>query len=232
MNSCDSESLPEESRGGEPREQGSVGITSPLLDRAVGTPTSGSKTTLQSSKARNTYHRVLQSSGIEKSIDHNPGQAKDDSHRTSGVKHTMQKQTLGTHLLRQRSSRNTEATTRDQSLKTSTNIPDLHKVEKEQPGVTTRDTEQPCEKQHLTTGTAPSDLRKVEGPQAEPPCTSGTPRGQGTTPYSATTDGTKERGHRDKTQVTSGKHTATTLVTIGKQVATRQHVVTSNRVAT
>ncbi|MQM00115.1 hypothetical protein Taro_032847 [Colocasia esculenta] len=32
----------------------------------------------------------------------------------------------------------------------NTNIPDLHKVGKEQPGVTTRDTEQPCEKQCLT----------------------------------------------------------------------------------
>ncbi|MQM08048.1 hypothetical protein Taro_040900 [Colocasia esculenta] len=61
-NSCDSESLPEESRGGKPREQGSVGITSPLPARVAGTPTSGSKTTLQSSKARNAYHRVLQSS--------------------------------------------------------------------------------------------------------------------------------------------------------------------------
>ncbi|MQM03863.1 hypothetical protein Taro_036642 [Colocasia esculenta] len=56
-----------------------------------------------------------------------------------------------------------------------------------------RDTEQPCEKQRLTTGTATSDLHKVEGPQAEPTCTSDTPRGQGTIPYSATTDDTKER---------------------------------------
>ncbi|MQL96833.1 hypothetical protein Taro_029510 [Colocasia esculenta] len=104
----------------------------------------------------------------------------------------MRKQTLGTHSSRQRSSRNTGATTRDQSLKTSTNIPDLHKVGKEQPGVTTRDTKQPCEKQCLTTGTATSDLHKVEGPQAEPTCTSDTPRGQGTTHSGATTDGTKE----------------------------------------
>ncbi|MQM17441.1 hypothetical protein Taro_050412 [Colocasia esculenta] len=50
-----------------------------------------------------------------------------------------------------------------------TNIPDLHEVKEEQPGVTMRDTEQPREKQHLTIGTATSDLHKVEGPQAEPP---------------------------------------------------------------
>ncbi|MQM14718.1 hypothetical protein Taro_047653 [Colocasia esculenta] len=43
-------------------------------------------------------------------------------------------------------------------------------------------------------GTATSDLHKVEGPQAEPTCTSDTPRGQGTTPTGATMDGTKERG--------------------------------------
>ncbi|MQM06803.1 hypothetical protein Taro_039631 [Colocasia esculenta] len=49
--------------GGEPHEHGLVGITSPLPARAAGTPTSRSKTTLQSSKAGNAYHRVLQSSG-------------------------------------------------------------------------------------------------------------------------------------------------------------------------
>ncbi|MQM16525.1 hypothetical protein Taro_049481 [Colocasia esculenta] len=82
---------------------------------------------------------------------------------------------------------------RPESHDTSTNILDLHEVGKEQPGVTTRDTQQPREKHYLTIGTVTSDLHKVEGPQAEPPCTSDTPRGQGTTPYSATTDGTKER---------------------------------------
>ncbi|MQL95457.1 hypothetical protein Taro_028123 [Colocasia esculenta] len=81
---------------------------------------------------------------------------------------------------------------RPESYDTSTNIPDLHEVGKEQPDVTTRDTEQLCEKQHLTTGTATSDLHMVEGPQAEPPCTSDTPQGQGTTPTGATTNGTKE----------------------------------------
>ncbi|MQL79166.1 hypothetical protein Taro_011606 [Colocasia esculenta] len=64
---------------------------------------------------------------------------------------------------------------RPESHDTSTNIPDLHEVGKEQLGVTTRDTEQPCEKQCLTIGTATSDLDKVEGPQAEPPYTSDTP---------------------------------------------------------
>ncbi|MQM08581.1 hypothetical protein Taro_041437 [Colocasia esculenta] len=80
---------------------------------------------------------------------------------------------------RQWSSRNTGATKRDQSLKISTDIPDLHEVGKEQPGVTTRDTKQPREKHRLTTGTTTSDLHQVEGPQAEPPCTSDTPQGQG-----------------------------------------------------
>ncbi|MQM13910.1 hypothetical protein Taro_046836 [Colocasia esculenta] len=82
---------------------------------------------------------------------------------------------------------------RPESHDTSTNIPDLHEVGKEQPGVTTRDTEQPCEKQRLTTSKATSNLHKVEGPQAEPPYTSDTPQGQGTTPTGATTNGTKER---------------------------------------
>ncbi|MQM09334.1 hypothetical protein Taro_042201 [Colocasia esculenta] len=82
---------------------------------------------------------------------------------------------------------------RPESYDTSTNIPNLHEVGKEQPGVTTRDTEQPREKHRLTTGTATSDLHKVEGPQAEPPCTSDTPQGQGTTHSGATTDDTKEQ---------------------------------------
>ncbi|MQL97228.1 hypothetical protein Taro_029918 [Colocasia esculenta] len=50
-----------------------------------------------------------------------------------------------------------------------------------------------CEKKWLTTCTTTSDLHKVEDPQTEPPCTSDTPRGQGTTHSGATTDGTKER---------------------------------------
>ncbi|MQL95429.1 hypothetical protein Taro_028096 [Colocasia esculenta] len=82
---------------------------------------------------------------------------------------------------------------RPESHDTSTNIPNLHEVGKEQPCVTTRDTEQPCEKHHLTTGTATVDLHKVKGPQAVPPCTSDKPRGQGTTHSSATTNDTTER---------------------------------------
>ncbi|MQL83082.1 hypothetical protein Taro_015567 [Colocasia esculenta] len=72
----------------------------------------------------------------------------------------MRKQTLGTQLPRQRSSRNIRATT--WSLRTQApNIPDLHEVGEEQAGVKTRDNEQPCEKQRLTIGTATSDLHKV-----------------------------------------------------------------------
>ncbi|MQL69526.1 hypothetical protein Taro_001809 [Colocasia esculenta] len=41
--------------------------------------------------------------------------------------------------------------------------------------------------------TSTNNLHKVEGPQAEPPCTSDTPRGQGTTLSGASTDSTKER---------------------------------------
>ncbi|MQL77416.1 hypothetical protein Taro_009829 [Colocasia esculenta] len=64
---------------------------------------------------------------------------------------------------------------RPESHDTSTNIPDLHEVRKEQLGVTMRDTEQPREKHRLTKGAATSDLHKDEGPQAEPPYTSNTP---------------------------------------------------------
>ncbi|MQM11992.1 hypothetical protein Taro_044905 [Colocasia esculenta] len=82
---------------------------------------------------------------------------------------------------------------RPESHDTSTNIPDLQEVGKEQLGVTPRDTKQPSENERLTTDTATSDLHKVEGPQAEPPWTLDTPRGQGTTHSGATMDGTKER---------------------------------------
>ncbi|MQL88919.1 hypothetical protein Taro_021487 [Colocasia esculenta] len=85
-------------------------------------------------------------------------------------KHSRHTPTETENLIKHRSDH-----VRPESHNTSTNIPDLHEVGKEQPGVTTRDTEQPCEKQRLTTGTATSDLNKVEGPQAEPPCTSDTP---------------------------------------------------------
>ncbi|MQL84067.1 hypothetical protein Taro_016579 [Colocasia esculenta] len=181
-----------------------MGITSPLPARATGTPTSGSKTTLQSSKARNAYHRVLQSSGTEKCLDHNPGQAKDDSRRTSKSNAATSNQGRARATQCRSNPRHTPAETKKltehrsnhvrlESHDTSTNIPYLHEVEKEQPGVTTRDTEQPREKERLTTGTTTSDLHKVEGPQAEPSCTSNTPRGQRTTHSGATTDNTKER---------------------------------------
>ncbi|MQL89102.1 hypothetical protein Taro_021686 [Colocasia esculenta] len=111
-----------------------------------------------------------------KRLDHNP---------ETNPRHTLAETT---ELTEHRSNH-----VRPESHDTSTNIPDLHEVGKEQPGVTTRDNEQPHEKHRLTIGMATSDLHKVEGQQAEPPCTSDTPRGQGTTPYSATTDGTKKR---------------------------------------
>ncbi|MQL83507.1 hypothetical protein Taro_016007 [Colocasia esculenta] len=93
-----------------------------------------------------------------------------------------------------------------ESHDTSTNIPDLHEVGKEQLGVTSRDTKKPSENERLTIGTTTSDLNKVEGPQAEPRFTSDTPRGQGTTPYSATTDGTKERERPPQTSTRSRAH--------------------------
>ncbi|MQL75904.1 hypothetical protein Taro_008284 [Colocasia esculenta] len=147
----------------------------PLPARAVGTPTSRSKTTLQSSKARNTYHRVLQSSRTEKILNHNPANPR---HTPTETKKLTEPQS--NHV-------------RPEFHNRSTNILDLHEVRKEQPGVTPRDTKQPSENECLTTGTATSYLHKVEGPQAEPPCTSDMPRGQGTTHSGATTDGTKER---------------------------------------
>ncbi|MQL97381.1 hypothetical protein Taro_030070 [Colocasia esculenta] len=173
--------------GGEPREQGSVGITSPLPARAAGTPTSRSKTTLQSSKVRNAYHRVLQSSGNRETPRPQPGsgQTRLPQNQQTTPRHTPAETK---ELTEHRSDH-----MRPESHNTSTNNPDLHEVREGQPDVTMRDIEQPCEKQRLTTGTATSDLHKAEGSQAEPPCTSDTPRGQGTTHPDVTTDGTKER---------------------------------------
>ncbi|MQM08768.1 hypothetical protein Taro_041625 [Colocasia esculenta] len=127
-----------------------------------------------------------------KRLDHNPGQAKDDSRRTSG-QHNAEASPRHTPAETKKLKEHRSDHVRPESHNTSTNISDLHEVGKEQPGVTTRDSEQPCEKQRLTTGTTTSDLHKVEGSQAEPTCTSDTPRGQGTTPTGATTNGTKER---------------------------------------
>ncbi|MQL91713.1 hypothetical protein Taro_024334, partial [Colocasia esculenta] len=127
--------------GGEPREQGSVGITSPLPARAAGTPTSGSKTTLQNSKARKTYCRVLQSSG----------------NRVNALTTTRVKPKTTMKHNAEANPRHTPAEinklteprsdhVRLESHDTSTNISDFHEVGKEQPGVTTRDTKQPGEK--------------------------------------------------------------------------------------
>ncbi|MQM13833.1 hypothetical protein Taro_046760 [Colocasia esculenta] len=171
-NSGDNESLLEESRGGLPV---------PYQQEQHELQQRGSKTTLQSSKARNTYCRVLQSSGNRVNAS------------TTTRQHNAEANPRHTPAETKKLTEDRSNHERPESHDTSTNIPDLHKVGKEQPGVTTRDTKQPCEKQHLTTCTATSDLHKVEGPQAEPTCTSNTPRGQGTTPTGATTNGTKER---------------------------------------
>ncbi|MQM12410.1 hypothetical protein Taro_045328, partial [Colocasia esculenta] len=128
----------------------------------------------------------------EKRLDHNPGQAKHDSHKTSG-QHNAETNPRHTPAETKKLTEHRSDRVRPESHDTSTDIPDLHEVGKEQPGVTPRDTKQPSENKRLTIGTTISDLHKVEGPQAEPPCTSGTPRGQGTTHSGATTDNTKER---------------------------------------
>ncbi|MQL99236.1 hypothetical protein Taro_031955 [Colocasia esculenta] len=176
-NSCNNESLPEESRGPEQQE---------LQQKRK-------QTTLESSKARNAYHKVLQSSETEKHLNHNPSQANDDSRQTSGVKHNAEATPRHTPAETKELTKHRSNHVRPESHDTSTNIPDLHEVGKEQPDVTMRDIEQPREKHRLTTSTATSDLHMVDDPQAEPPCTSDTPRVKETTPYSATTDGTKER---------------------------------------
>ncbi|MQL75134.1 hypothetical protein Taro_007503 [Colocasia esculenta] len=100
----------------------------------------------------------------EKRLDHNPsGQTRLPQNQRTTPRHTP---TETTELTEHQSDQ-----VRPESHDTSSNIPDLHKVGKEQPGITTRDTEQPREKQRLTIGTTTSDLHKVQGPQAEPPCT-------------------------------------------------------------
>ncbi|MQM21162.1 hypothetical protein Taro_054197 [Colocasia esculenta] len=178
MNSCDSESLPEESRGD------NQSLTS---QSSRNSNKSRNRTTLQSSKVGNAYHIVLQSS--------------ESRENTSTTTHVRPKTTptepadnpRHTLVEMKKLTEHRSNHVRPESHDTSTNIPDLHEVGKEQPGVTTGDTKQPCEKQRLTTSTATSDLHKGEGPQVEPTCTSDTPLGQGTTPTSATTNGTKER---------------------------------------
>ncbi|MQM02550.1 hypothetical protein Taro_035318 [Colocasia esculenta] len=83
------------------------------------------------------YYKAVET---EKRLDHNSGQAKDVSHRTSG-------QTLGTHTLRDNEAHGTpERPCETRVSRRNTNIPDLHEVGKEQPGVTPRNTKQPSEK--------------------------------------------------------------------------------------
>ncbi|MQM11479.1 hypothetical protein Taro_044384 [Colocasia esculenta] len=174
MNSCDSESLPKKSRG--PEYQELQQAEAKLLYKAVKRETPTTE-----------YYKET-----EKCLNHNPGQAKHDFRRTSrqhnaeaNPRHTPAETT---ELTEHRSNH-----VRPESHDTSTNIPHLHKVGEEQPGVTPRDTKQPSENDVSPPGTATSDLHKVEGPQADPPCISDTPRGQGTTHSGATTDDTKER---------------------------------------
>ncbi|MQM23456.1 hypothetical protein Taro_056520 [Colocasia esculenta] len=173
--------------------QRTLATVSPYLER-VGRNSnkSGSKLLYKAVKRETPTEEYYKATETEKRLDHNPGQAKDDSRRTIGVKHnaeaTPRHTPAETKVTEDRSNHE-----RPKSHDTSTNISNLHEVGKEQPGVTTRDTEQPREKHRLTTGRATSDLHKDKGPQAEPLCTSDTPRGQGTTPYSATLDDTKER---------------------------------------
>ncbi|MQL96032.1 hypothetical protein Taro_028709 [Colocasia esculenta] len=147
-NSCDSESLLEE------KQQELQQAEEKLLYKAVKRETH----TIE-------YYKVAE---IEKRLDHNPGQAKDNSRKTSGQhnaeanpRHTP----VGTMELMEHRSNHV----RPESHDTSTNIPDLHKVEKEQPGVTPRDTKQPSENDVSSPGMATLDLHKVEGPQAESP---------------------------------------------------------------
>ncbi|MQM10838.1 hypothetical protein Taro_043736 [Colocasia esculenta] len=178
--------------GGEPQEQGSVGITNPLPARAVGTPTKWKQN--YSTKQRK----------IEKSLDHNP-EPTESTHveatrvtprpatRVGLEQHNVEANPRHTPVETKELTEHRSNHVRQKSHNTSTNISDLHEIEKEQPGVTPRDTKQPSENERLTTGMATSDLHKVDGPQAEPPYTSDMPRGQGTTPYSATTNDTKER---------------------------------------
>ncbi|MQL97376.1 hypothetical protein Taro_030066 [Colocasia esculenta] len=177
MNFCDSESLPEEIPY-QPKQQELQQAEAKLLYKEVKRETPTTE-----------YYKAAE---IEKRLNHNPGQAKHDSRRTSG-QHNAEATPRHTPAEIKELTEHRSDHVRPESHNTSTNNPDLHEVREGQPGVTTRDTEQPCEKQCLTTGTATSDLHKVEGPQAEPPYTSDTPRGQGTTHFSATRDGTKER---------------------------------------
>ncbi|MQL81236.1 hypothetical protein Taro_013688 [Colocasia esculenta] len=84
-------------------------------------------------------------SKFSKCLDHNPGQAKDNSRRTSG-QHNAEANPWHTPAKTKKLTEHRSNHERPESHDTSTNISDLHEVRKEQLGVTTRDTEQPGEK--------------------------------------------------------------------------------------
>ncbi|MQM15122.1 hypothetical protein Taro_048057 [Colocasia esculenta] len=138
---------------------------------------SGSKLLYKAVKRETPTAEYYKAAEQSKHHDHNQCRAKHDSCRTSRFKHNAEATPRHTPAETKELTEHRSNHVRPESHDTSTNIPDLHKVGKEQPGVTTRDTKQPREKHCLTTSTTTSDLQKVEGPQAEPPCTSDTPRG-------------------------------------------------------
>ncbi|MQL68631.1 hypothetical protein Taro_000931 [Colocasia esculenta] len=127
-------------------------VGGPLPARAAGTPTSGSKTTLQSSKTGNTYCRIVQSSGNRV----NASTTTLVRTKTTPAK-LVDKPSARTR--RDNGAHGTPERPRETGVsRHNTNIPDLHEVGKEQPGVTLRDTKQPIE----------NDV----SPQAQPPLTS------------------------------------------------------------
>ncbi|MQM01720.1 hypothetical protein Taro_034478 [Colocasia esculenta] len=132
---------------------------SPYLKR-VGVPYQPEQHELQQAEAKLLHKAVKQETPtteyykvaeIKKHLNHNPGQAKHNSRKTkANPLHTPAE----TKKLTEHQSNHERPGFHD----TSTNIPDLHEVVKEQPGVTTRDTE------HLG--------EKSVSPQPRPPQTS------------------------------------------------------------
>ncbi|MQM18475.1 hypothetical protein Taro_051467 [Colocasia esculenta] len=128
MNSCHSESLPEESRG--PEQQELQQAEAKLLYKAVKWETP----TAESYKAAE----------IEKCFDHNPGKAKDDSRRTDGqhnVKANPRHTPAETTELTEHQSDHVRPGSHDTAPKSRTST----RSRNEQPGVTLRDTKQPSE---------------------------------------------------------------------------------------
>ncbi|MQL86891.1 hypothetical protein Taro_019426 [Colocasia esculenta] len=141
-NSCDSESLPEESRGS---------LTS---QSSRNSNKSGNKTNLQNSKSGNTFCRVLQSNGniVNAST---TTRVRPKTTPAEPVDNTMRKQPSA-HTHREKLTEPRSNHVRPESHDTSTNIPDLLEVGKEQPGVTTRDTKHPSENDISPLGTTTS----------------------------------------------------------------------------